>query len=413
VHLHRARLSGFFTRAGSLGFFAGIAGPLFVVYLITASWGDTGSIDTFTNVLTARAIATEGTVYVDDHEVLATEGFRGRSAWLVDVDGRTVSQYPPGAALHAVPFYALWPGTPEVVQARPLVDPTADLVTIAMPPVHAAAIASALVTALAIGFVGLTFRELLGEEPALAAGGAFVAGLATSAWSVAADELWQHGPAMLWLAVAGYALARGSGVGAGVGYAIAVAVRPLTVIIGGVAALGEAWRRRWWSAVAILAGAALGLASVVAYNNAVFGGLSISGGYGSKRTDSLRDPDLVEFVLNVGRGLVAPRYGLLVWSSFLVVLALGLRDAWRKVPAWVHGPALGGALYLLTHWLLNRASGGTGYLFYRYPLEPLVAAAPLLFASYAYWVRPRPSLARACHLLIVLSIAGHGMAAVT
>ena len=62
-----------------------------------------------------------------------------------------------------------------------------------------------LLTTVAMGFLGLTLR-LLGRIGRRA--GTWVAGLATSAWSVGSDELWQHSATMMWIAVSGYAIAR-------------------------------------------------------------------------------------------------------------------------------------------------------------------------------------------------------------
>ena len=54
-----------------------VAGPLFVIYLLTATYSRPYNIDAFTNVLTAWEIADNGSPYLDDHEQLADPLYTG------------------------------------------------------------------------------------------------------------------------------------------------------------------------------------------------------------------------------------------------------------------------------------------------------------------------------------------------
>jgi hypothetical protein len=117
------------------------------------------------------------------------------------------------------------------------------------------------------------------------------------------------------------------------------------------------------------------------------------------------------FVKNYARGLLDPRFGMLIWSPFLVVLIPGLREAWRRADDWVRGPAIGAAAYFFLQWTLNRASGGFRFFSYRYPLEPLVAAAPLLLLAYLHWIRPRPAVARVFFVCVAVAVALHAYGA--
>jgi hypothetical protein len=51
----------------------------------------------------------------------------------------------------------------------------------------------------------------------------------------------------------------------------------------------------------------------------------------------------------------------------------------------VRGAAIGGLIYLLLQYKMNRYL--PEFIPYRYPLEALVASAPLWFASYFYWLK--------------------------
>ncbi|NNC41124.1 MAG: hypothetical protein HKN95_10570, partial [Acidimicrobiia bacterium] len=104
--------------------------------------------------------------------------------------------------------------------------------------------------------------------------------------------------------------------------------------------------------------------------------------------------------------------GFLLWSPFLLVLIPGLRAAWKAAPAWVRGSALGGLVYLLVQYKANRFSGGGGFFTYRYPLEALTAAAPLLYLSYREWVAPRPRIGKAFVALSSASIVVHGLGSI-
>ena len=78
--------------------------------------------------------------------------------------------------------------------------------------------------------------------------------------------------------------------------------------------------------------------------------------------------------------------GLFVWSPFVLILLLGVRTGWRAAPSWARGAAVGGLIYFLIQMKANRYSGGGGFTGYRYPLEPLMAAAPLLVYVFREWV---------------------------
>ena len=398
-------------RLSALRLFAVVAIPLFAIFLSTSSWSRGAvDIDGFTNVVTGWRIGTAGSVYLPEHTPLTHPDFVGHFSWIIAVDDTAIGKYPPGAALHAAPVYAVWPQEAEMqtfaFENRPDIAP----VRIPVPPYGPSAIVSSLVVALAMGFLAISFRRFAGGLAA--AGGAYVAGLGTSAWSVAADTLWQHGPGMMWIALAG-TLTAGHLAASGIAYGVATLVRPLSALIAASTGLSIAWQDRDWRPVAKVGlGAAAGLLTLMVYNTAVYGQVSVLGGYGSGFVEQTQSLDLIAYVRNVGLALVSTSRGVLIWSSFLVILIPGIPTAWRAAPPWVRGGALGGAIYLLVLLKANRYSGGGGFLAYRYPLEALTAAAPLLFLSYAKWVAPRPRALRVFRWLAILSIAFHALFAV-
>ncbi len=60
-------------------------------------------------------------------------------------------------------------------------------------------------------------------------------------------------------------------------------------------------------------------------------------------------------------------------------------------------------LHLLVRLKANRYSGGSGFWGYRYPLEALAAAAPLLLLAYTEWVQRQSKLIRKVFRWLVLA----------
>jgi hypothetical protein len=100
----------------------------------------------------------------------------------------------------------------------------------------------------------------LGATRLAALGVALAYGLGTSAWSIASQALWQHGPAQFWLALAMLLLARNaSAFGVGGALGMMVLCRPpdffLALAVGAWAM--RAWRRDRGRVLGFLAGAAI------------------------------------------------------------------------------------------------------------------------------------------------------------
>ncbi len=397
-------------RARGFPLFLIVAGPLFALYLVTAAWSHPVSIDAFTNVLTAHSLAADGSFQLDAHANLVQPDFAGNVGWVIEGENGPISKYPPGAPLHAAPMYLFARDEPEPTLVQPQLRPEVGVLEVKLPPVWPAAVTSAAIAAGAIGVVALSFSTLVSGRTAVA--GAYLAGLGTSAWSVAADTLWQHGPGMLWIAVASLLAARTHVIGSGLAYGIAVTIRPLTGLIALGPAAMLAFRRRFGTLLGFALAIGGGVLALVAYNTIAFGEPSLSGGYVSDFRERAQSASPVWYLKNIAGGLFSPTRGFLLWSPFLLLLLPGLPAAWRRGPDWVRGPAVGAVLYLLVQYRANRYSGGDGFDIYRYPLEPLVAAAPLLLLSYRSWVEPRPLARRAFVALSAVGIAAHLIAAI-
>lgn len=398
--------------ASSRTVFSLVALPLFALYLATATQSLPYHNDALTNVLTAWSLGAKGTAILDEHAELVDQ--RGRIGWVTESPRGPVAQYPPGTALLAAPLYAVFRDAPltEIANANP--QPGNRPLEVPLPAFWPAAVVAAGATASAIGMLAMLTASLgLGTRGGIFAG--YVMGLGTSAWSVAADALWQHGPGMLWIALGSWMIHKNRWFGAGMAYSLVILTRPPVALAGVAVGLWLLLRRRWRESFKFLGGAVPGAVALLAYNWWLFGRITVSGAYGQSFTARVVGEEAsgstTSDLANIVDAFVNPRYGLFVWTPVVLVLLAGLYRAARAVPGWVNAVAVGGVCVLLLQLLANRASGGGDFLFYRYPLEPLAAAAPLLAISWQrLWSVGLPAKA----ILVVTtlwSVAGHAIAA--
>jgi hypothetical protein len=158
--------------------------------------------------------------------------------------------------------------------------------------------------------------------------------------------------------------------------------------------------------------AAVGLGALLAYNAAIWGEPSVSGGYGDGFEEQFAHSGLSWFASNVWGGLVDPHHGLLPWAPFVAVLAIGVVAERRHLTDWSLAAAIGGVLYLLIQWRANTFAGGRGHSGYRYPLEMLTACAPAFYLGYLRWVAPRPAAAKLLAVGVTVAFAGQLTASV-
>jgi hypothetical protein len=272
--------------------------------------------------------------------------------------GRRMSDRPLVLSLVAVPAYAL----------------TGDR---AFSPDPSTVTASLLAVAAVVCLL-FVLRRCVPESWAV--GGALAFALGTATWPISAGQLWPHAPGQLFAALLLLALsAQPSRPWAGgVAAAGGVLVRPVTAVVPVVLAIGAGLRRQLREAIALLLPTLVALAVVALYNRWAFGSLTITGGFNNPVfRDNLTNQSPLGFVRNVAAAGFSPANGLFVWSPIVILALLGLPRAWTTTPPWARRAAAAGLVYLLVHLRLNRASGGLP-LDYRYPLEPLMLAAPAL-----------------------------------
>jgi hypothetical protein len=368
-------------------------------------------IDPLTNAVTAWYLGNTGSPIATEHGQALEPGQLGNTGWFVESTRGPVSQYPPGAAMLAAPLY--WAVDLPLSPARlsGVNDPELPPIDYPLPPLWPATLVAVTATALAIGVFALTMLEL--GTPRLALGAGLVAAFATGAWSVASDQLWQHGPAMLFIALGVHLAARRMFTWSGLAFALGILTRPHIALIAAALGVTISWSQRSLApALRIGAGSLAGLLAYLGWNTWLYGEPSLSGGYSSVFLDQLASRSLAGFAMNVGGALVSVRHGVLVWAPFLVVLLFGLRAGWTRSPDWVKGAALGGLLYLLVQLRANRYSGGDGHFAYRYPLEALMAGSALLGVSYATWVSVRPLRRRLFVYGVLLAVTGQMVGAI-
>jgi hypothetical protein len=325
-----------------------LIGGFAALYSLTANWGYEANVDAIAAALPAWSIVAHGTIVLDQ--------FAGLNPWLVDGVSGTVSNRPPGISAIAVPAYIIT--RPEVFTNGP---------------------ATASAIAVTIGSLVVLYLTLCRVASSrLAFGSTVVMGAGTCTWLVSSSALWPHGPGQLWAALAIAALARERYLTSGWALGGAILTRPVTAVSTAVLGISESVRTRSLAPmVGIGAPVTIALAGLITYNRAVFGRWSVLGGYPADFTDRITSQGWSEYLQNLVGMFVAPTHGLFIWSPIVLVAAVGLVSMWPSIPGWARSAAIAALIYLLVHARLNRASGGAAFG-YRYPLEPLMLAAPAL-----------------------------------
>ena len=338
-------------------------GGLLLVYLPTATWDGLITNDQVATSVSAWSLGEHGTLALPEtwHDV----------PWRsVTVDGRVVTNRFPGAIVWGAMFYALTPGDGDVPRAHDV-------------PFGPATAAAATSAALAAAIVFLVLDRLVRRPVAFS--GALLFALGTGTWSVSSDSLFTHGPAQLAFALALLALERDRTILAGLAMGAAITTRPTLAAAALVVGLHLGWTRHSLRPIVRIGlGSAVGLLAVSVYTWLLFGSWLPSAGYRVGDLTMLERivgaddvPALWENLINM---LVHPRRGMLLYSSFLVVLLFALRNAWRTAPDWVRGAALAGVSILVVHMVSAPRTfhGGEDFFGYRIPLEMLTLATPLL-----------------------------------
>lgn len=385
---------------GRLPTFVLVFAPLAAIYLATAVYGLPYHIDPYTNAVTGWHMGMTGSVVLDGYEVATEPEQFGNIAWVTDSPRGPVSQYPPGAAALSAPLYRIFSQQMSVETVHGFNDEEAEPVELEIPNLVPATITATLVSAAAIGLIASTLAQV-GATRAQAVAAGYVAGLGTTMWAVASDQLWQHGPAVLWVALGIYLAARDRFLWSGLAFGAAVVTRPHLALIAAAVGIGVSVARRSFAPVLkVGAGSAVGLGVLFAYNWWLWAEVTLNGGYEGDFVSEVASGDVGGYLENIAAGLFDLSHGLIVYSPFLILLIPGLWVSLRGTPDWARSAAIGGLIYLLVQWKANRFSGGEGFTGYRYPLESLAAAATVLFLSYRAWVASRPLMTKVFWVLV-------------
>ncbi len=389
----------------------------FAVYALPGRNG--GSADTFPAQLLPLSILGEGDLDFNEFtcpsdpvtgEAGAYDAARCQSPlpyYLVERGGRVVSAYPIIPGLLNVPAHAV---------ARAFgVDIVANRSGIAL-------VTAALVTAGAVALCFLLLAEL-GFAARSATMISFVFAFGTLAWSSAGTGLWQHGPSLLFLFGALYAMTRGGTRGlvwAGALLGVAVFTRPTNALIALPLAV-HLWRTRRDGFRAFAIAAAFPLLLLAAYSQVMLGSVTALGQGQHMRFGS----NPLEGIVGV---LVSPARGLFVFSPVLLMglLALPAVFARRAVDqeaeaASAPGPdarsrallrplLVGTALVILVHGVWHVWWGGHSFG-YRLLTETLPGMVLLLAFAWETRIRASQPLVVLTAGLFVLSLWANAMGA--
>jgi hypothetical protein len=224
-------------------------------------------------------------------------------------------------------------------------------------------------------------------------------GLGTATWGVSSMHLWPHGPAQLAIALAVWFMVRGKDLGAGLALAVAVLIRPPVILIALCLAALKAYQERSWGPLTRVGGPSVAAAFMyLAYMQTTFGSWSPLASYDAVG-GLLGYEGLNGWLVNLFASFVGLPNGVLVWSAWIVAALVTWRSTRALVPMWLFLTPIVAAAYVVLHGSLEIASGALPYD-YRYQLEAVTVAAPILVVSF-----PILSRQRRTQLIVALSIA--------
>jgi len=365
---------------------------LLCIYNLNFRHGST--VDTISTTALPVSIIEEGNFDLDEFRTLLSTNTRALDVALIyfggiqERDGHLVSSYPLGAAVLAAPFFAI------AKQAGYLQQWHQYRVT--------GKVAASFMVALSAAFIYLTLLLFIENRAAWLI--ALLFGLGTSAWSISSQELWQHGPGTLCLAIAVYALAlleqkpsHRLGFIAGLFLGLAVYCRLLNAIPTAALSLFMLFHQRKYLAAYVAPLAAMAVV-IAHYNLTTYG--SLGGGYDAiylSKVHAWRHLDSSSAYTNpllkgLADVLISPSRGLLIYSPFLIVgfvaaPVLALRPHFalqRYLALWVALMCI--VLAKNTLWWGGASFGP------RYFSETCVALALLTGAAWPYLQRHRALL---------------------
>lgn len=369
-----------------------------VLYLVTANYGPWLVNDARAAAVASWRVSNAWTV------TLPPEWEPSAAYWGVEGrDGQIFVNRFPGVAYWSTPMYVITKPAVAGGRVRPLAIPT-----------WPAALMAGLTAA---GVVTVLFAILRTELPGLeATWGAFLAGTGTGLWSIAADGMWAHGPAIICLLSCLLAWLRGRPVWTAIFAAAAVTVRPPVVV-----ALVTLWlsallvgRRRDGAASALGIGSLAGLLVVSAYTLYTFDQfLPVAGYQADTHLDGLWRHSPWQTTRDLVLALVSLDRGLLVYSPFIIVSFVSLYREWRALPAWTIWAAVAGMALLIAQVRATGFRGGEGFFGYRVQMEALFMAMPAMLVSLFRFARDSRAKSGVVLGSSILSVTIHLFGAIT
>lgn len=313
-------------------------------------------------------------------------------------DGRLLSSYPVGGPILAVPIYVFFA----------LSDSLDDWLALRL----AGKLSASLMVAISVGILFLIIQPLAGVQAAWVFSVAY--GVGTSAWSIASQAMWQHGPGLLCLAFGLLMLVRLEERGesryaalAGVAFSFAVVCRIFNVVPAAVMFLYVMIRHRERLIAFALPATAIA-AWLVWYNLTSFG--ELTGGYSALfEGGALKHYGLTRatsFSGSIWAGLsgilFSPAKGLFIYTPFMTFAFAAMIPAFRNsdVPL---SPYL--CLWIIGHLLLiskNQLWDGGGSYGPRYLTELMIPLSIVLALSWSF-IRSRRGMIGVLGVLIALS----------
>lgn len=332
---------------------------LLAIYLATGTYDARQTTDTRASAVAAWSLGERGTFFLPDETQDVPWERPAR-------DGRTAIARFPGATIWAAPFYALWPGVPNEIESAEDV------------PYGPAGVAAAIAAALAVSILTSVIIRDHDERTAVLV--AIAVGLGSTVWSVAADALWTHGPALVGVSLILYGVRSERPSLATLGTLFAVLSRPPLVVAALVMAVWAASTHRRTTLLSIALGGGLAVMILMAVNYLVFTDPLPTSGYETGPLTTMPDPRDVG--VRIVGSLVSPTRGVLVTSPWLFVLLPVAAAAWRDSESWVQASCAGGIIYAVVQLALYSYTGGQGYFGGRFLIESLVLATPLLASAW-------------------------------
>lgn len=364
-------------------------GLLASLLVLTSNFTANQANDCIAALLPAWKIAWHGTAQIPE--------FVGKNIWVKQGPWGALSNRLPGTILWAVPFYRLL-GIPSA------------------PSFFPAAIAAASAVSLGVAATYASMLRLVSRRVALPT--VTLLALGTGVWTSAADALWTHGPNILWLGLAMWALSHSRWRLAGLALALAVLTRPHLAFAAATIGLVIAWRTKSWRPLlGIGSTSLLGVVGLLIWNRLVwhqwalltdnYAGQADAGASTLVATSS-GSTVLLERTLGT---LISPNRGMFIYSPFLLLLLPGIRLAWRAAAPWVRGCAVGGVVYMVVQLVGNGFGGGDGFTSYRLAIEMVALATPLLSLCWVEWTSRERWRRAAFAVLAWIAVGQHAMGA--